>query len=331
MKTFGYPAAAMGVAIVMTLGLRVVCAAEGARLSIARENTTVVLSWTGTALLESAPQLQGPWVTVPTAGETYRVNSPSGMAFYRLRPLHTLTVQRSGQGIGTVRSTPAGIDCGSDCSETLVAGSRLSLQALPAEGSVFEGWTGDCSGTGECAVTLDAARSVTALFSPAPSSNPIVNGDFELGPLVGWEQSPGQVIFPASTLGNTPPHSGNFAAYLGPDRDGRRQVLLGQQVTLPNRTPLYLNFAAWILSQELCDVPWYDRITIYINGQIIFREDRVCGNGGTTTDGWVRYSVDVSALAGQSMAFAFEIYSADALSSALLLDDIAISDVAWGL
>ena len=56
--------------------------------------------------------------------------------------------------------------------------------------------------------------------------------------------------------------------------------------------------------------------------------DRVCQGSGT--DGWLRYSVDVSALAGQSVAVVFEIYSADELWSAPLFDDVAIAGQAWG-
>ncbi len=41
----------------------------------------------------------------------------------------------------------------------------MTLSAVPAVGSVFAGWSGACAGTGSCAVTLDAAKSVTATFN----------------------------------------------------------------------------------------------------------------------------------------------------------------------
>lgn len=59
-----------------------------------------------------------------------------------------------------------------------------------------------------------------------------------------------------------------------------------------------------------------------------FQDSQVCQGSGT--DGWLRYSVDVSALAGQSLAVVFDIYSSDGLWSALLLDDLAIAEQAWG-
>lgn len=68
-------------------------------------------------------------------------------------------------GPGTVASTPSGIDCGSDCSESYAAGTVVTLTAQPDPSSTFEGWSGDCSGTAlTCQLTINAARSATATF-----------------------------------------------------------------------------------------------------------------------------------------------------------------------
>jgi alpha-tubulin suppressor-like RCC1 family protein len=80
-----------------------------------------------------------------------------------------LGVSKTGIGTGTVTSSPAGITCGSDCSEPYVIGTTVTLTASPALGSVFlNGWSGcdAVSGlTGEtCRVTMGAARTVTANF-----------------------------------------------------------------------------------------------------------------------------------------------------------------------
>jgi hypothetical protein len=77
----------------------------------------------------------------------------------------TLTVSKAGNGSGTLTSTPAGIDCGSDCSEVYDLGTEVTLSAASATGSTFTGWSGACTGTGDCVVTMDAARSVTATFT----------------------------------------------------------------------------------------------------------------------------------------------------------------------
>lgn len=79
---------------------------------------------------------------------------------------HVLSVTKSGLGTGVVTSAPAGINCGSDCSESYTSGTNVALTASPSSaGSTFVGWSGaGCSGTGTCAVTMNAARTVGAQF-----------------------------------------------------------------------------------------------------------------------------------------------------------------------
>ena len=75
-----------------------------------------------------------------------------------------LSVSRTGPGSGSVSSAPAGIACGSSCTADFVEGAVVTLNPLPDASSVFAGWTGACTGTGACNVTMDAARSVSARF-----------------------------------------------------------------------------------------------------------------------------------------------------------------------
>jgi uncharacterized repeat protein (TIGR02543 family) len=87
--------------------------------------------------------------------------------------LLTLTV--SGNG----RVTGGGIDCDgpATCTADQPAGSEVTLEASPANGYTFTGWTGHCTGTTPtCTVTMDAARSVTATFTQAIELNVTVNG-----------------------------------------------------------------------------------------------------------------------------------------------------------
>jgi len=79
---------------------------------------------------------------------------------------YTLTVDKAGTGTGTVTSDPLGIDCGADCSEVYDYSTVVTLTAAPAIGSTFAGWSGACTGTGTCVVTMDAAKTVTANFTP---------------------------------------------------------------------------------------------------------------------------------------------------------------------
>lgn len=81
---------------------------------------------------------------------------------------HALTVGQAGAGVGTVTSDPAGISCGSTCSHSFTDGAVVTLSAQPDAASQFTGWSGDCSGTGSCVVTMSAAKGVTATFDPLP-------------------------------------------------------------------------------------------------------------------------------------------------------------------
>ncbi|MCB1767041.1 MAG: DUF4214 domain-containing protein, partial [Candidatus Competibacteraceae bacterium] len=80
-------------------------------------------------------------------------------------PTHALTVTTTGTGTGTVSSNPAGINCGSDCSQSYPEGASVTLTANPDSNSTFAGWSGACSGSGTCVVTMDAAKNVTATFA----------------------------------------------------------------------------------------------------------------------------------------------------------------------
>jgi hypothetical protein len=82
---------------------------------------------------------------------------------------YTLTVSKTGSG--TVSSSPSGISCGTTCSATYASGTSVTLTASPASGYSFSGWSGACSGTGACTVSMSQARSVTANFSQTIASN----------------------------------------------------------------------------------------------------------------------------------------------------------------
>jgi hypothetical protein len=74
-----------------------------------------------------------------------------------------LSVNKTGTGKGTVTSNPAGINCGSDCSESYTSGAVVALSAVAAPGSTFSGWSGSGCNTG--AVTMNGSRSCTAVFN----------------------------------------------------------------------------------------------------------------------------------------------------------------------
>jgi hypothetical protein len=82
-------------------------------------------------------------------------------------PSHILSVTSSGDGSGSVASSPAGIDCGSDCNEAYVDGTSVTLTATRNRGSTFEGWDGGCSGSlPEISMTILSDLECSARFEP---------------------------------------------------------------------------------------------------------------------------------------------------------------------
>jgi hypothetical protein len=79
---------------------------------------------------------------------------------------YLLTIGKRGNGVGTVTSQPAGINCGSDCTHRYNSGTKVTLTATARSDSVFAGWQGACSSTSRtCPVMLTQAKTATALFT----------------------------------------------------------------------------------------------------------------------------------------------------------------------
>ena len=98
---------------------------------------------------------------------------------------YALTVTKSGSGSGVVTSNPASIDCGATCGASFAAGSTVVLTAAAQADSVFAGWTGACTGTGSCNVTMDAAKAVNAEFKPATTIPRLANISTRMQVLTG--------------------------------------------------------------------------------------------------------------------------------------------------
>ena len=83
-------------------------------------------------------------------------------------PVFTLTAAVASAGTGTVTSDLGGINCPGVCSTSLVMGTSVLLTATAAPGFTFSGWSGACSGSDVCTLTMDADRNATATFVPTP-------------------------------------------------------------------------------------------------------------------------------------------------------------------
>ncbi len=83
-----------------------------------------------------------------------------------------LTVNFAGSGSGSV-SDGANFVCNTptSCSNNYPSGTAVTLHATATSGSIFDGWTGACSGSGPCNVTMNSAQTVTATFATAVASS----------------------------------------------------------------------------------------------------------------------------------------------------------------
>jgi hypothetical protein len=97
------------------------------------------------------------------------VASADGTAWanFDIKPGAPGTLNVTVNGSGKVVSDPPGIDCSAGlCVGTFPAGVPVVLRALHGDGTNFVGWSGACSGTGACTVTMTAHADVTASFEP---------------------------------------------------------------------------------------------------------------------------------------------------------------------
>lgn len=81
----------------------------------------------------------------------------------------SLMVSKAGTGTGTITSSPPGINCGSDCSESYSDGTSVTLTATAAVGSTFTSWSGDADCT-DGIITMNANKNCTATFTIIPQS-----------------------------------------------------------------------------------------------------------------------------------------------------------------
>ena len=102
---------------------------------------------------------------IPTGGLNASGSGSSGT--------FTLQVTKNGAGSGTVTSSPSGISCGTTCSRSFSGGTSVTLNAVPASGSVFGGWSGaGCTATGPCIVQINDNVTVSATFNTSAEPPP---------------------------------------------------------------------------------------------------------------------------------------------------------------
>jgi hypothetical protein len=82
-------------------------------------------------------------------------------------------------GDGSVNIQPDNITCTSNCTETFPDGDTVTLTAMPGPGYNFAGWTGACTGTGTCSLSMTTNRSVAAEFVEQPTDDVIFHDRFQ--------------------------------------------------------------------------------------------------------------------------------------------------------
>lgn len=112
--------------------------------------------------------------TTASTQVTLAANSTCAANFSLSSPTTTnvsLVVSKAGSGAGTINSTPSGIACGSACTFAFAANSTVTLSAVPATGSTFGGWSGNCSGTSSSTqIVLANGSNCVATFALAPTT-----------------------------------------------------------------------------------------------------------------------------------------------------------------
>jgi hypothetical protein len=149
-----------------------------------------------------------------------------------------------------------------------------------------------------------------------PAPDPIVNGGFEAGPDVGWDEWSllGYGIVGLAPDEYHPPHSGDWLAWLG--GAANEIAYIEQPVTIPSGRS-YLHYWHWRESSTSnCTL---DRAVLLINGTPVRTYD-LCF--ATNTGGWREVAVDLSAYAGQSTLIRFQIET-DWPASNWYVDDVS--------
>jgi len=158
---------------------------------------------------------------------------------------------------------------------------------------------------------------VMKAYTPPVPDDPIVNGDFEDGPDVGWKEyfPPGfPIVVDENYPGAPPPHSGSWLAWLGGISSA--EFTIEQSFTVPLGRS-YLHYWHWIASSNsYCTT---ERASVLVNGTTV-ESYALCI--GTNTPGWVEQVVDLSAYSGLPVLLRFRAVTSQSASS-WYIDDVS--------
>jgi len=155
---------------------------------------------------------------------------------------------------------------------------------------------------------------------PSAASWPsFVNGNFEQGQYVGWNEYSTHgwnLVRYKSTLPISP-HGGNWATWLGGDYNDESYIYQ-TNLDLSTSSSATLQLWYWIASQDVCG--WdYGYVQINLN---IVHTWNLCGS--KNTNGWSVLNLNLNAYVGQTVNLYIRVYADAYLNSNLFIDDVSL-------
>jgi YVTN family beta-propeller protein len=156
---------------------------DGAKVYVANsgdDTVSVIDVASGTAsaipiILPGVPSSGPAGIAVSPDGSHAYVSDRVANAVTEIGGSAPLTIALDGGGIGSVTSSPPGIQCGTECQARFLVGTRVALSALPGAGSQFAGWKGADCGNGMVTIARPGI-SCTATFRNVSQSTGALGG-----------------------------------------------------------------------------------------------------------------------------------------------------------
>jgi DNA-binding beta-propeller fold protein YncE len=151
--------------------------ADGTKVFVANDSNSIyVIDDATNVVISVAVGGASSGVAISRDGRRAYVALPQQNRLVEIGNQRTLRISKQGGGIGTVRTQPDAISCGTQCSATFDFGAQVNLEYGQPYGFKFEGWGGDadCS---DGRVSMTANRYCVAFFQKIPSPTPPSGGD----------------------------------------------------------------------------------------------------------------------------------------------------------
>ncbi|MDG2226606.1 MAG: T9SS type A sorting domain-containing protein [Flavobacteriales bacterium] len=88
---------------------------------------------------------------------------------------YSLHTSVTGKGTVNINHALGSQNCIEACNDQFQTGEVINLAATPEEGYTFQGWSGACSGNGNCSVTMDQVKYVGVHFVESGADNSYIN------------------------------------------------------------------------------------------------------------------------------------------------------------